>query len=109
MLMSISFKAGFNSAFIKLLPEHLERNGNEQDTFQTAIWKDVGLFSSAVSGLLCDVLHRHTFKLKIKTESLRTYLFPPHVLSKDNDHVCGKLVWKSKSGMDNNRVGFRYV
>lgn len=50
-LMSVSFKVGFNSTFIRLISEHLERNGNRQDTFQTVIQKALALFSSAVSGL----------------------------------------------------------
>lgn len=71
-LMPVSFKVGFNSTLTRLISEHLERNGNGEDSFQTVIQKGLTLFDSAVSGLLCDVLHRDTFKLKIKP--VYTYL-----------------------------------
>ena len=51
ILMSVSFKVSFNSSFIRLVSEYLERNGNGQDTFQNAIEKGLALLSSAVSGL----------------------------------------------------------
>lgn len=105
--MSVLFKVGFNSTFTRLISEHLERNGNREDSFQTVVQKGLALFGSAVSGLSCDVLHRATSKLKIKPVS--AYLSSPHRVSKDSDHLCGELLWESKSGMENNGAGFRYL
>lgn len=95
ILMPVLFKVGFNSLFIRLIPEYLERS-------DSVIQKGLALFCSAVSGLLCDVLHRHNFKLKIKQS---VYLpFPIHIVSKHHDHLGEELLWETNSGMESNRV-----